>query len=129
MPCSEHCTHNTINHSVWDPPFSCGCLSTGASSQRGAWTPSAAREQQPHACISSRYFICLVSDTHNCTGNLSNHFWIELLECCTSERFSQPSMCSNRHLCIFTCFHLSQHRSLSPTCNLPMLMIEYSLCV
>lgn len=104
-------------------PHSAVALSTGASSQHGVW------EQQPHVCISSRHFFCLVSDTHNCTGNLSNHFWIKLLECCTSERCTQPSICSNRHLCIFTWFRLSQHHSLSPTSNLPMLMNQYSVYV
>lgn len=45
-------------------------------------------------------------------------------------RKMQLSICSNRHLCIFTWFHLSQHHSLSPTSNLPMFRIQYScVCV
>lgn len=130
MPSSEHCTHYKMNPAVWDPPVSCGRLSTGAPSQCRAWTPSVARNNsQPRVCISSRHFICLVSDTHSCTGNLSNHFWIKVLGCCASERCMQPSVCSEWHLCISTRFHLSQHHSLSPTCNLPVLMIEYSVHV
>lgn len=47
MPCSEHCTHNTVNHPVWDPPFSCGCLSTGAGPGLLLWPGN-----NSHVCAS-----------------------------------------------------------------------------